>query len=269
MELDEQEALKFAEELVLGAGKILTDHFDVPLTVKKKGLRDLVTEVDLQSEAWIVSKILNKWPEHSILAEEGGTSHTSLKDSTFRWIIDPLDGTTNYAHGYPFFSVSIALEISGVLAVGCVYNPIAGELFSARRGGGAFLNGERIRVSSEKKLSNSLVCTGFSYNRDKILKNLALFHQIMLEARAVRRDGSAALDLCYVACGRFEAFWEISLNPWDIAGGLLIVQEAGGVVSHFDETACGVSGEEILASNEYVHKEIASILNMPLAPKGP
>jgi myo-inositol-1(or 4)-monophosphatase len=261
MGLDEQEALKFSEELVLGAGKILTDHLGVQLTVKKKGRIDLVTEVDLQSEAWIVSKILDKWPGHSILAEEGGTSHTALQDSTFRWIIDPLDGTTNYAHGYPLFCVSIALEISGLLAVGAVYNPIADELFSARRGGGAFLNGERIQVSSESKLTNSLICTGFPYNRDKILTNLALFNQLILEARAVRRDGSAALDLCYVACGRFEAFWEISLNPWDVAAGLLIVQEAGGVVSHFDGTDCGVSGEEVLASNGYIHKEIASILN--------
>lgn len=261
MELDEQEALEFSEELVLGAGKILTDHLDVQLTVKKKGHKDLVTEVDLKSEAWIVSKILEKWPGHSILAEEGGTSHTTLKDSTFRWIIDPLDGTTNYTHGYPFFSVSIALEISGVVAVGAVYNPSSGELFSARRDGGAFLNEKRIRVSSENKLGNSLVSTGFSYNRDAVLKNLALFNQIILEARAVRRDGSAALDLCYVACGRVDAFWEINLNPWDVAAGLLIVQEAGGIVSHFDGTGCGVSGEEILASNGYIHKEISSILN--------
>ena len=267
MKLDEQEALKFSEELVLGAGEILTDHLDGPLAIKKKGPLDIVTEADLQSEAWIVSKITDKWPEHSILAEEGGTSHTALKDPTFRWIIDPLDGTTNYAHGYPFFCVSIALEISNVLAVGAVYNPISGELFSARRGGGAFLNGGRIRVSSENKLANSLVSTGFSYNRGQMRLGLSLFNKIILEARAVRRDGSAALDLCYVACGRFEAFWELSLHPWDVAAGLLIVQEAGGIVSHFDGTSCGVSGKEVLASNEYIHKEISSILTEILNPK--
>ena len=265
MHLNEESLLKFAEELALGAGKILSDHIGQQVSVEKKGRIDLVTEVDLKSEAWLVSQILDQFPEHSILAEEGGSSHTGQTESPFRWIIDPLDGTTNYAHGYPLFCVSIALEISGVLAVGAVYDPVGQELFSARRGGGAFLNGNPLRVSAEDTLSDSLMCTGFSYDRDDIRTNLSLFNRLIMEARAVRRDGSAALDLCFVACGRFEAFWEISLNPWDVAAGMLIVREAGGTVTRFDGTPCGVSGREVLASNGHIHEAVATLLTQTLS----
>ena len=255
-----REFLEFASELAMEAGGLLGDYMGQKLTVSKKGRINLVTEADLKSEELLVSRIFERFPHHSILAEEGGARQLREKASEFRWIIDPLDGTTNFAHRYPFFCVSIALEIAGQLEIGVVYDPTARELFTAVRGEGAQLGGHPIQVSSEVSLRDSLVCTGFAYNREEILKNLELFHEFMLKARAVRRDGSAALDLCYVAAGRFEGFWELSLNPWDVAAGALIVAEAGGRVSRFDGSPARLDIPEIVATNGSIHEQMLAII---------
>ena len=262
-----REFLEFASELAAEAGSLLTDYLGRKLVVSKKGRINLVTEADLKSEELLVSKIFERFPHHSILAEETGARQVGEKASEFRWIVDPLDGTTNFAHGYPFFCVSIALEIDGRLEVGVVYNPTAGELFTAVADEGARLNGHSIQVSSEVSLGESLVCTGFAYDRDQILKNLKLFHEFMLKTRAVRRDGSAALDLCYVAAGRFEGFWELGLNPWDVAAGALIVAEAGGRVSRFDGFPAQLEIPEIVATNGQIHEQMLSIIQEELNPR--
>ena len=261
-----REFLEFASELAVEAGSLLADYLGRKLTISKKGSINLVTEADLKSEELLVSKIFEHFPHHLILAEESGARQLGEKASEFRWIIDPLDGTTNFAHRYPFFCVSIALEIGGRLEVGVVYDPTARALFTAARGKGARLNGHPIQVSSEVSLGESLVCTGFAYDRDGILKNLKLFHQFMLKTRAVRRDGSAALDLCYVAAGRFEGFWELSLNPWDVAAGALIVAEAGGTVSRFDGAPARLEIPEIVATNGRIHEQMLSIIQDGLNP---
>ncbi len=260
------EFVDFACELAQEAGSLLTDYLGRELVISKKGRTDLVTEADLKSEELLVSKLLERFPNHSILAEESGASQPGEKASGFRWIIDPLDGTTNFAHRYPFFCVSIALEIDGRLEVGVVYDPTARELFTAARGQGARLNGRSIQVSSETSLGESLVATGFAYDLDQIQKNLRLFHEFMLKSRAVRRDGSAALDLCYVAAGRFEGFWELSLNPWDVAAGALIVAEAGGRVSRFDGSPAQLEIPEIVATNGQIHRQMLSIIQEGLNP---
>ena len=260
-----REFLEFASELAVEAGGLLADYVGRKLIVSKKGRINLVTEADLKSEELLVTKIFERFPHHSILAEESGARQLEEKASQFRWIIDPLDGTTNFAHRYPFFCVSIALEIDGRLEVGVVHDPIARELFTAARGEGARLNGHSIQVSAETSLGESLVCTGFAYDRDGILKNLKLFREFMLKSRAVRRDGSAALDLCYVAAGRFEGFWELSLNPWDVAAGALIVAEAGGTVSRFDGTPARLEIPEIVATNGPIHQQMLEIIQGGLA----
>ena len=256
-----KEYLEFASELAEEAGGLLIDYLGRELVISKKGSINLVTEADLKSEELLVSKIFEHFPHHSILAEESGARQLGKKASPCRWIIDPLDGTTNFAHRYPFFCVSIALEIDHRLEVGVVYAPTARELFTAVRGEGARLNGRSIQVSSEASLGESLVCTGFAYDRDRILENLKLFHEFMLKARAVRRDGSAALDLCYVAAGRGDGFWELSLNPWDVAAGTLIVAEAGGRVSRFDGSPAQLEIPEIVATNGQIHEQMLSIIN--------
>jgi len=213
--------------------------------------------MDLQSETMITESIRGLYPDHQILAEEKASQES---DSAYKWIIDPLDGTTNYAHGYRFFCVSIAVEHQHDVIFGVVYDPVTKELFKGIRGGGAFLNGRPIRSSVESQLSESLICTGFSYDREGVLVNLFHFNNLILEARAVRRDGSAALDLCYVACGRYDGFWEISLNPWDVAAGKLIVEEAGGRISSFSGNPCTVYDAEILATNGRIHEQMMTLL---------
>lgn len=235
-----------AREAALEAGRILVSRLRTDFQISKKGRINLVTEMDLQVEEMIVDRIRADFPKHKILAEERGNEAGS---GPFKWVIDPLDGTTNYAHGYRFFSVSVAVEFEGQIILGVVYDPVVDELFSARIGKGAYLNDKPIYVSAEEQLVDSFLCTGFSYDRKEILRNLRFFERLILKCRAIRRDGSAALDMCYVASGRFDGFWEVSLNPWDVAAGKLIVEEAGGTVSRLDGSGCTIYDREIVATN--------------------
>ena len=247
-----------AREAALKAGGILREHLNGNRTVSYKGDINLVTEMDICSERAVVETLLASFPLHGIVAEEG----TKIRNgSEFTWIIDPLDGTTNYAHGYPCFSVSIALEHQGELILGVVYDPMRDELFLAQKGQGAFLNGRPIRVSDTDTLIRSLLATGFPYDR-KISQrnNLDYFHDLLMASQEVLRDGSAALDLCYVASGRFDGFWELKLKPWDVAAGSLIVREAGGTVSDFTGRPFSVQEEEIVASNDKIHDQLVEIL---------
>ncbi|UCF37897.1 MAG: inositol monophosphatase [Acidobacteriota bacterium] len=257
MNIDANRLLAVAEEAATEAGALIFQKRKTAFKVSKKGKVNLVTEVDLAAEELIVSTVHRHFPEHQILAEERGSAEGTVP---IKWVIDPIDGTTNYAHDYPFFCVSIGIEIEGALAAGVVHDPVSRETFTAVSGEGAYLNGKPIQVSSESSLVDSLLVTGFSYGTPEIQKNLRLFNEMMMEARSVRRDGSAALDLCYVACGRYEGFWELSLQPWDVAAGSLIVQEAGGMVTRFDQTNATIYDRECLATNGKVHQAISEIL---------
>jgi len=252
--------LEVAGEVAVEAGNILAEKQDTEFKISKKGPVNLVTEMDVLAEKIIVDRVLKTFPDHRILAEERGSEEGS---DPVKWVIDPLDGTTNYAHGYRFFCVSIGVEVEGEMAVGVIYDPVCHELFSAVKGRGATLNGERISVSDEADLGDSLLCTGFSYGKYEIEENLVLFNRMMRSSRSVRRDGSAALDLSYVACGRFEGFWELSLHPWDVAAGSLIVREAGGQVTLFDGSACTIYDRECLATNGRIHQAVSNELTKP------
>ncbi len=242
------------------AGRILQDHLGRVKKVGYKGAVNLVTEMDLLSEKIIVTEIRKLYPNHSILAEE--KTHRQ-KDSPFRWIIDPLDGTTNYAHGYPIFCVSIGLEKDGEIILGVVYDPSRNELFVAEKGKGAHLNGRRIHVSPTLNLSQSLLATGFPYDlRESPVNNFDHFQNFSMRVHAVRRTGSAALDLCYVAAGRFDGFWEMKLGPWDMAAGSLVVREAGGKVTDFLGHPIHLDGKQVLASNGKIHGEMIKTLKM-------
>lgn len=250
--------LEFAVQLAQEAGRLLRDHFGRATSVSHKSTTlDLVTDVDLLSEQYIKEKIAAHYPKHQILAEESGHQQA---DSEYRWLVDPLDGTTNYAHGYPCFAVSLALEQSGEIILGVVYDPIHDELFAAERGHGATLNGRPIHVSGITRLSDSLLVTGFPYDVRSNPISIELFARFMNRAQAVRRDGSAALDMCYVACGRFDGFWELGLKPWDTAAGYLIIEEAGGRVSKFDGRPLNIYEPEVLASNGLIHGEMMNVL---------
>src|ERR1700716_430224 len=221
------------------AGALLMHYFHQHLKVEYKGDADLVTAADRASEVLIRERITQQWPSHDVLGEEQGLTD---QGSDYRWYVDPLDGTTNFAHGYPVFCVSMALERrspgdrgegQGVRIAGVVYDPTRDELFSAEQGRGAQLNGEKIQVSNTAKLSEALVATGFPSHKRHKNPNIHFYHQITLRSHGVRRAGSAALDLCYLACGRYDAYWEFNLNSWDTAAGVLLVQEAGGTVTNF------------------------------------
>lgn len=249
-----------AQKTAREAGEILRNNLGRVSEIEYKGKNNLVTEVDKLSEELIIDRIKQSFPSHDIFAEESGR-HTSSSDHV--WIIDPLDGTTNYAHAYPFFSVSIALEIEGTVRAGVVYDPVKDELFSAEYGKGAFLNGKAITVTNSQRLEESHLCTGFVHEDDKMVEdNLRHFANFIRRARAVRRDGSAALDLCYVACGRFDGFWELGLNPWDTAAGVLIIEEAGGKVTDFSGGEYSIYVKEILASNAGIHGEMINVLSL-------
>jgi myo-inositol-1(or 4)-monophosphatase len=249
--------LEFAIRLGKKAGDYLRDHLSGDFEVEHKGLRDLVTRVDRGSQALIVEEIEHAFPEHSIMAEEG---FQTQKDSPFTWIIDPLDGTANYVHRVPFFCVSIALYKSGEPYVGVCFNPVSRELFWAQAGKGAFMNDARIRVSSTELLIDSLLVTGFPYVHSDIDTVMARFTRIVKASQGVRRFGSAAMDLCYVAAGYLDAFWEIGLKPWDVAAGVLILLEAGGTVTSLDGSAFDMTKGDILASNTKVHKELEGLM---------
>jgi myo-inositol-1(or 4)-monophosphatase len=226
---------------------------------KGEGKRDLVTEADKRSEQIIIDAISHRYPDHRILAEEGTSTGG---DGTFRWIVDPLDGTTNFAHQYPLYCVSIAVERAGETVVGVVYAPYMNELFVAVRGGGATLNGVPIHVSGVTELIGGLLCTGFPYRLDGPTNNLTNWGNFVLRTQATRRDGAAALDICYVAAGRFDGFWELNLQPWDMAAGALIVQEAGGMISDPSGNPYRVDGNDIVASNGRLHTLMLDVLAM-------
>lgn len=241
------------------AGAYIKSNMGKIKTIEYKSVSNLVTNVDKGSEKIIISIIKNHFPTHSILAEESGKN--DMCDSEYRWVIDPVDATTNFAHGFPFFCVSIGLEHNGEIVMGGVYDPIRDELFFAQKNKGAYLNKKRIFVSKRRKIEDSLLATGFSYNPKQRLVNLDFFTSFLKKAQAIRRAGSAALDLCYVACGRFDGFWEIALCPWDTAAGILIIEEANGKVSDFEGNKFSIYGKRIVASNGLIHKSMLDILN--------
>jgi myo-inositol-1(or 4)-monophosphatase len=235
------------------AGALLVDYFHQHLKIEYKGDADLVTAADRASEVLIRERIRQHWPGHDVLGEEQGLND---QGSEYRWYVDPLDGTTNFAHGYPVFCVSMGLEHRGARIAAVVYDPARDELFSAELGKGARLNGEAIQVSKTPVLKESLLATGFPSHKRHKNPNIHFYHQITLRTHGVRRAGSAALDLCNVACGRFDGFWEFNLNPWDTAAGVLIVEEAGGKVSRFDGAPFELDSRETLASNGLVHEAL-------------
>lgn len=224
---------------------------------RKEGLNNLVTDVDKKCEEIIIGHINKEFPSHSILAEESGDYQ---RDDRVKWVIDPLDGTTNYAHGLPSFCESIGIIIDGSIKTGVVYDPARDELFTAKEGEGSFLNGNRIRVSDRDSIAESMVATGFAYSMDGKIANMDYFSKMIQDAQAVRRVGSAAIDLCYVACGRFDGFWELGLYPWDTAAGQLIVEEAGGTVTTLDRGPYDIFKKEILATNGRIHDEMINVL---------
>lgn len=248
--------LPVAREAALQGGRVLLKYLDSGVEVSAKGPRNLVTEADLAAEKAIIDIIRRYFPHDSILAEESGVHGAGER----QWVIDPLDGTTNYSHRYPFFSVSVAYRVEGRIQLGIVYDPVAEELFSATVGGGAELNGKSIRVSEQADLRNGFLATGFSYNFREMETNLELFTRVSRKVQAVRRDGSAALDLCYVACGRFDGYWELSLSPWDMAAGWLVVEEAGGTVSDLNGSPFQLEERTVLASNGRIHRDLVEIL---------
>jgi myo-inositol-1(or 4)-monophosphatase len=258
--------LATAIEAVLRAGQIQMAHFGGEMRVDKKGAIDLVTEIDLEVERGFRALIAERFPGHVVLGEEFSSQHDVDAASDYCWVFDPVDGTTNYAHGLPIFCSSLALEISGVPVVAAIYDPSRRELFTAERGQGAWLNGAPLQVSAADTLIDSLLCTGFPYSVQQDAHTLVgLFTEFLAVSRAVRRLGSAALDLCYVAAGRLDGFWEESLHPWDMAAGALIVQEAGGRVTDLRGGPYSSRGRSILATNGHVHGAMAEVIEAFLA----
>jgi myo-inositol-1(or 4)-monophosphatase len=255
---DIEDYVQVGTAVVREAGNLLLDRLHTALNVSHKGAVNLVTDVDFASEELIVGRILKAFPSHSILAEE---RHNNVRKGAVTWVIDPLDGTTNYAHGYPVFSVSIGLEIHGEVEWGAVFDPVRNELYTARRGSGAFCNGAPLLVSKVDSLSASLLATGFPYDiRTSGQNNLDNFCAFALRSQGVRRSGSAALDLCQVAGGRLDGFWELKLNPWDCAAGYLMVREAGGKVTNFHGRSGSIYEGEVVASNGRIHQEMIDTL---------
>jgi myo-inositol-1(or 4)-monophosphatase len=251
--------LNFAMETARDAGRILLEKYDTGIEIMKKGDIDLVTAADLASEQLIVERIKSHYPRHSILAEESGEAIVDGSGS-WKWIIDPLDGTTNFAHSYPCFCVTIALEHEGKIVIGVTYDPTRDEMFAAEAGRGAGLNNKPIRVSRTAELGDALIVTGFPYDfkaKPDFNRHLTAF---LMQARGVRRDGSAAIDLAYVACGRFDGFWEEGLNPWDMAAGTLLVEEAGGQVTGYDLGNFSIYSPPMLATNGLIHAQMAAVL---------
>lgn len=253
------EFIKTAVDAALKGGEVLLSRLGSSNNVRFKDTINLVTEADLLSEQAVVSVIKESYPDHQIMGEEGVANGG---ESDHKWIIDPLDGTTNYAHGYPVFSVSIALEVKGEVVAGVVYNPILKELFRAEKGKGAFLNDRKLQVSKTGKLIDSLLSTGFPYVRmTGGPTNLAYFNKVIMNCQEIRRDGSAALDLCYVAAGRFDGYWELMLKPWDDAAGMLMVTEAGGKVTDLKGGPYSIYSDEILATNGLIDDELMGVLH--------
>lgn len=246
------EALDQAVAIARAAGSVLRGYFERRVQFEIKGDFDLVTEADRASEALIVARLKEAYPHHAILAEEGGGHESS---SGYRWYVDPLDGTTNFAHGYPVWNVTLALEKDGEVILGVVFDPTRDELFTAEKGAGAFLNGARIRASRSKSLNESLLCTGFPNRHRHLNINIHFYYQLMMNSHGVRRGGAAAIDLAYVACGRLDGYWEFGLSPWDMAAGKLLVTEAGGRCTTMDGDSHALTSKHIFASNGLIHDE--------------
>jgi myo-inositol-1(or 4)-monophosphatase len=260
MSREEPETLRAAAAaLAREAGAVLAEGYGRRHRPERKGRIDLVTEYDRRAEALLLARIAERFPGHSVLAEESGVR--TAPGSALRWIVDPLDGTTNYAHNYPFFAVSVAVEDSGGILAGAVYDPTRDEMFTAARGRGATLNGAPLRVSEIGRVEDALLVTGFGYDvREHPERSLPFFHAFLVRAQGIRRDGSAALNLCYVAASRFDGFWERGLSAWDMAAGSLIVREAGGVVTDYRGGPVRLDAREILATNGSVHDEMKAII---------
>lgn len=265
-------ALALAIDLAKQAGALQRARLGDVRSIEMKGLTDPVTDVDKACEALILAAIHAQFPAHAILAEESGAS-ANTEGAEWRWIIDPLDGTVNFAHGYPLFCVCIALQHRGQTELGVIYEPNRDELFVAERGRGATRNGTRMRVSPRTKLIESLFATGFAYGREQgeLAINIPIFNRMLMEARAVRRDGVAGVDLAYVACGRFDGFWEFYLRPWDLAAGVLLVEEAGGRVTNIDGAPFDLFGTQVLATNGVLHDALQSTISAVLraSPRAP
>lgn len=257
-----QDLLETAKSAAKTAGEILKEGYGTAFRIdNKQGRNNLVTEYDYAAEKAIITQIKERYPNHKFLAEESGETGGTEIDEVI-WVIDPLDGTVNFAHAIPIFAVSIAAWKKGELLCGVIYQPLLDELFYASKGEGAFLNGKRISVSESDDMHTSLLVTGFPYNVDKNPYDcVGTFVKIVLNGIPIRRLGSAALDLAYVACGRFDGFWESDLHPWDVAAGVLIVQEAGGKVTKFDGEKFSIYDKTILATNGIVHEQIREVIN--------
>lgn len=248
--------LETSVEIAREAGLVLANYFERRVAFELKGEYDLVTEADHASEKLVVERLRARFPSHAIVAEEGG-GHESV--SEYCWYVDPLDGTTNFAHGFPAFCVTLALERAGELIAGVIYDPLRNETFTAERGAGAYLNNRRIRVSKCARLQDALVATGFPSRKRHANVNVHFYYQMAMFTHGVRRAGSAALDLAYVACGRLDGFWEFGLNPWDQAAGLLLVSEAGGALSDMKGGAPRLRGPHVLTDNGLIHQEILGL----------
>ena len=244
-------ALNIAVGAAMQAGRVIMDGYGKVLKIEDKQHHDFVTEVDKKAEESIIKYLHRAFPDHEILAEESG-KHENVH--ACRWIVDPLDGTTNFIHGVPMFAVSIALEVNGELTTGAVYEPVRKELFTAEKNKGAFLNGRKISVSSVSEKARCLLATGFPFrNYDLVDEYLKIFKSFMTQVSGIRRPGSAALDLCYLACGRYDGFWELNLKPWDIAAGTLIIQEAGGTITDFAGRKEFLYKGNVIGSNSQIH----------------
>src|SRR4051812_14244602 len=249
--------LEKAVDIAREAGALLANYFERRVAFELKGDFDLVTEADRASEKLVVERLRSHFPSHSIVAEEGG-GHEGA--SEYRWYVDPLDGTTNFAHSFPMFNVTMGLERAGEMIAGVIFDPVRQEMFSAERGSGAYLNNRRIRVSACKRLEDSLASTGFPSRKRHLNVNIHFYHQMAMASHGVRRTGSAAIDLAYVGCGRLDAFWEFGLKPWDMAAGTLLVREAGGGVSDMNGVPHNVtSSEDLLADNGAIHQPVLEL----------
>ncbi len=256
-----------ASAIAREAGAILLDRFGQPHDIRFKGPVDLVTEADQAAETLIANRLRTACPDHELLCEEGSRGATS--PSSFRWVVDPLDGTTNFAHGMPTFAVSIALEELGTPVLGVVYDPMRDELFVARRGRGATLNGTTIHVSATPALITSMLATGFSYDVARRAHQAAIWRDLLMHVQAIRQTGSAALNLCYIASGRLDGYWERGIAPWDVAAGALVVLEAGGAVTDMRGDAFQSDGGEILATNGVLHRGLLEVLTRHPQPDAP